>query len=234
MKKLYLLAGVFALLTGGLFYAYLTQLGQQAPVEYDRVVVAAQDIAALQTLTPDLLKVVEVQKGSAHPASVSDPALLEGKITEQAILKDEPVFAQRLKEPGNLASGLAYTVPAGYRALSLQVDQVSGLGGYLRAGDRVDVVLTVGIPETQPDGSEKEIATTLLLLEDLEVLVCGTAQSAADGALLYESVTLAVTPEQALRAAEGATQGALRLLLRNPQDEGRASPAPVRRETLLD
>lgn len=220
MKKLYGLAAVFALLTGVLFYGYLARLGQKNEVERDSVVVAAQEIGRLQTITPEMLKVVEVEKGSAHPASVSDPSLVEGMVTESEILKDEPIYPEKLKKLGDGEDGLAFAIPADMRAVTISVDQVSGLSGYLQTGDRVDLIATVNLSKPGADGTDKTIPTSGILAENLEILACGTRQPTEEGSALYETVTLAVTPEQAIQITQVATQGMLRAMLRNPQDDG--------------
>lgn len=220
MKKLYILAGVLAVITGLLFYAYLLNLGKQSETEKDRIVVAAQDIGKMETITSEMLKVIEVEKGSAHPASVSDPEQLIGMVTEYEILEGEPVYQKKLIQIGSSESGLAYTVPMNKRALSISVDQISGVSGYLQVNDLVDIIATVTKLEKAADGTEKTKSSSGILVEKLTVLACGSKQTTDDGTLLYESITLAVTPEQAVSITQAATQGMLRIMLRNPQDSG--------------
>ncbi|MCR4427582.1 MAG: Flp pilus assembly protein CpaB, partial [Firmicutes bacterium] len=130
---------------------------------------------------------------------------------------------------------LAYAVPVGKRAVSVQVDDVSGVSGMLRPGDRVDVLGTFDVP----GGAGQPFSGTTIFLQNIEVLAVG--QSLSDAAPAegggaggkYGTVTLAVTPADARPLTLVSERARIRLALRSPVDEGRAVVSPFEMRMLI-
>jgi pilus assembly protein CpaB len=129
-----------------------------------------------------------------------------------AVLENEPVTTAKLasRESG---AGLAPTIPLGMRAISVKVNEVVGVAGFLVPGAHVDVLATVDL---------KEDTTTRAVVSNLQVLAAGTRidqEAAKDGkAIPTTVVTLLTTPEDAERVTLASTNGRLLLVLRNPLD----------------
>jgi len=131
-------------------------------------------------------------------------------------------FASR---PAKLASkeagsGLPPMIPEGMRAVSVRVNEVVGVAGYVLPGNRVDVVATASPTESRSDTTSK------VVLANVQVVTAGTRieQDQEKGKPVQVTVvTLLVNPEQAERLALASTEGKIQLALRNPLDQG--SPA---------
>ena len=105
----------------------------------------------------------------------------------------------------------------GKRAISVGVDDISGVSGYIVKGDYVDVIATV-IP------AEGNTPVSTSLVENVLVLQVGTKQGATDSEGSYATVTLSVTPQEALKINYAASNGKLRLVLRPILDNKIVNP----------
>jgi pilus assembly protein CpaB len=105
------------------------------------VVVAARDIPADTTLTEADVEVRQIPGDGRHPEALIDPAAVAGKVTNTSLILGEQVLAKRLLAPEDaLPKTFAREVPPGYRAITLNADEVKTVGGLVQPGDRVDVV----------------------------------------------------------------------------------------------
>ena len=193
------------------------------------VVVAAADIEIGAEVKSDDLRVTEWPVGSV-PAGVFDkPDDIVGRGVIMSIVQNEPILPAKLasKEEG---AGLPPVIPAGLRAMSVRVNEVIGVAGYVLPGTRVDVVATVNPTNQQGD------VTTKVILDNVQVLTAGTKLE-RDGdhnkPMSVTVVTLLVDPEQAERLTLASTEGKIQLALRNPTDHGAPSTKGVRPAALL-
>ena len=114
--------------------------------------------------------------------------------------------------PTGAGSGLQALVPEGMRAITVEVNEFSGVAGMLIPGCRVDVLATI-----QDDNGDNTLARTIV--EDVKVTAVGRAIGAREeGAEMFRSVTLVVTPKDAEAVELAATTGRPRLVLRSPMD----------------
>jgi pilus assembly protein CpaB len=121
-------------------------------------------------------------------------------------------------------------IPPGKRALSVRVNEVIGVAGYVLPGTRVDVVATAN------PTSKSEDITTKVVLQNVEVLAAGTRldQDTPDGKPMQVTVvTLLVTPEESERLALASTEGKIQLALRNPMDTATLATPGVKPGILL-
>ena len=132
------------------------------------------------------------------------------------ILLDEPVMAGRLAERGS-GFGLAPMIPTGMRAVTVKVNEVIGVAGFLISGMRVDVLVTM-----RPSGEGG--ARTNTVLQNIVVAAAGQQiQPDATGkAVNVPVVTLLVTPEQAEALTLAGNEGRIQLVLRNSGDQAMA------------
>ena len=128
------------------------------------------------------------------------------------------------KEAG---AGLPPAIPPGLRAVSVRVNEVIGVAGYVLPGTRVDVVATVS-----PSGQTGDM-TSKVILTNVQVLAAGTKierDTDKNKPMPVSVVTLLVDPEEAERLTLASTEGKIQLALRNPLDKTMpATPASGRR-----
>jgi Flp pilus assembly protein CpaB len=121
------------------------------------------------------------------------------------------------------------------RALSIQVNSVIGVSGFVLPGSRVDLILTA-VPPKSVKGAKEEEMGSKIILENLEVLASGqNVQRDVEGKpQTVQDVTLLVTPDQAQRVALATGDGRIQLALRNPLDKKAAEPLLVVRSSLYE
>jgi len=206
--KLVLLPVLVGLVAVSGTYALVQRVAPEPPEEV-QVVAAARAVAAGTTLAASDLVLKAVPPALTGPETMSDLSQVVGKVTRVPLVPGELVFRSKLVLPGG-GAGLGTHVPPGYRAVTVAADEVKAVAGLLQPGDRVDVIATFS---QEVAGAEK----TRLLLEDVQVLAVGKATEVAAGgrdAGELRSVTLAVTPEQAIALTLAEETGRIRLALR--------------------
>ena len=134
------------------------------------------------------------------------------------MIENEPVLPVKLaaKDAG---AGLPAVIPEGMRAVSVRVNEVIGVAGYVLPGTHVDVLATAS-----PTGSGAD-TTTKIVLTNVQVLAAGTKmeQDTEQGKpMAVNVVTLLVTPEESERLTLASTEGKIQLALRNPLDKSDA------------
>jgi pilus assembly protein CpaB len=228
---------------GGLAYGTYDYL-QNVPVKTvtvptRKVVVANTNLSLGRQLRREDLAAIDWPVASVPEGSFDDPAAVIDRGLIVSVVKNEPILPAKLasKEAG---AGLPPIIPPGKRALSVRVNEVIGVAGYVLPGTRVDVVATAN------PSSRQEDITTKVVLQNVEVLAAGTRleQDTPDGKPMQVTVvTLLVTPDESERLALASTEGKIQLALRNPMDTatlvtpgvkpgillGMARPAMVRR-----
>lgn len=177
------------------------------------VVVAAKPLPVGALLGPDDLRLAAwpARNPVAGALSSAEPAVGRGLLV--GVAENEPITEAKLA-PREAGAGLAPTIPLGMRAISLKVNEVIGVAGFVVPGTRVDVVATVS------KGNEDPITRTVV--SNLQVLAAGTRidqEQAKDGKPIPATVvTLLATPEDAERVTLASTEGKVLLVLRNPLD----------------
>ena len=256
MKKVGLFALIAALCAGALLYFYLGSLEsqKQVKVEYESVVVAATDIPAYTPITNEMVTFKQIPAGYAHPLAARTTEEVVGYVTESTILAGEELLPSKLKQFGETDSGLSYVVPEGLRAVTVAVDEVSGVAGFLQRGDYVDVIsytTTTYVPAKAPvvadgetpteDQLPQTLSTTLVAAQNVRVAAVGKSLAAgATGTTTddtatqgYTSVTLLLTPEDTMRVVQGAKSGSIVLILRASGDHTPNTQEPVINDMLL-
>lgn len=230
MKKVYLAAALFALIGAALVYFYLQSLDQRQEEPTFPTLLAAVDIPAFTRVSPEMLELRALPAAGRHRLAMSDPQEAVGLLSESPILAGEQLLSGQLAQLGDSAENLAYLLGPGERAVTVAVDNISGVAGFLRQNDRVDVLVTIDLPQPLPEVAEgaaqpqeKREMTTLLVAEDIMVLTTGsslTEQVDEEGQpLSYATVTLCATPEEAQQIVFAAAEGRVTLLLRAVLDD---------------
>jgi len=173
------------------------------------VVAAATDIPFGAVIEARHLKKLQVLGRQRPPGSFTDPAQVVGKVATSEILSNEVLLDRRFVTPGP-GSPLAAVLAPEMRAVSVRVDDVVGVGGFILPGNRVDVVAARAT-------GDRAYADTIL--SNVKVLaVDQQASSDKNAPVVVRAVTLEVTPDGAEELARAKQLGALQLSLRNPTD----------------
>ncbi|MDP4153380.1 MAG: Flp pilus assembly protein CpaB [Bacillota bacterium] len=213
MKKIYLFATIFAILTGLAVYNFASKLEKHTADGEITAVAAAKDIPENTQITSDMLKLVPIQKEAAGKAAV-DISKVTGKITRYPLVSGEYIIPDKLGDKtGGSNSQLSYTLEQGQRAISLGVDDITGISGYIKKGDHVDVLASY---------LKNSIQTTAILVQNAKVIALSTA-NAEEGTKGYKSVTLAVSTSDSLKIDYALTYGKIMLVLRAPLDSSNVS-----------
>jgi pilus assembly protein CpaB len=147
--------------------------------------------------------------------SFSNPEELVGRGLILPVVQNEPFLPSKLA-PKEAGAGLPPVIAPGYRALSVRVNDVVGVAGYVLPGTRVDVVATVNPTQQPTDVTSKVVLTNVL------VLAAGTKierDGEGNKPIQVSVVTLLVSPDESERLTLASTEGKIQLALRNPMDQ---------------
>src|SRR6185436_5954175 len=233
-SRIFAVLAMAILAGGGLAYGTYNFMQNQpvktaAAAPTQPVVVAAADLQLGAEIKPEDLTIVQFPAGKTPEGSFSQTSQLVGRGLIVPLVKNEPILPGKLaaKEAG---AGLPPVIPEGMRAVSVRVNEVVGVAGYVLPGNRVDVVATASPTENRSDTTSK------VVLANVQVLTSGTRmeQDQEKGKPMQVTVvTLLVNPEQAERLALASTEGKIQLALRNPLDQGAPETPGIRPGTLL-
>lgn len=227
-------AAVALLLSLGVtFLAYrVLKLRTQPAEATTRIVAAAKKLELGARITKDDVKLVSWPKGTPLEGSFSDIESVLDRALFTALQINEPILESKLA-PKEAGAGLTAIIPPGMRALSIQVNSIIGVAGFVRPGSRVDLIL-ISKPPSDVKGARQDEVASKIILEHLEVLAAGqNVQRDVDGKpQTVQDVTLLVTPEQAQKVALATQDGRIQLALRNLMDKEAAEPPLVTRNAL--
>jgi pilus assembly protein CpaB len=202
---------------------YLTgrerQIAAAEPTGMVRVAVASMPLAYGADITPDKVKFVNYPSTSLPPGVYKSIAELlpQGKrrVALRPIQVNQPLLAADLSGEGQNAS-IAALLPDGMRAATVRINDVSGVAGFVKPNDTVDVLIT-----RQPiGGGAGAQQVTDVLLQNVRVIAMGSDAVGADGKPSpTNSTTLEVSPVDAQKLVLGQQLGQLSLALRKPGEE---------------
>ena len=223
-----------AVAAGGTFafgtYQYMqnTPTTQAASTPTSAVIVAAGDLQLGAELRQEDLRAIQWPADAVPVGSFSKPEDLVGRGLIQPVATNEPFLPSKLasKEAG---AGLPPVIPEGYRALSVRVNDVVGVAGYVLPGTGVDVVATVNPTQQTTD------VTSKVILTNVQVLAAGTKIETQENnkPIAVSVVTLLVSPDEAERLTLASTEGKIQLALRNPLDKTAPQTPGIRPAALM-
>lgn len=226
---------MLALASGGLAaYLALRYLREQAtpllaaePAKR-QVVLAVRDIPLGALLTERDVRAVDWPGEAIPPGFMSKVADVAGRGVMTPLKLNEPVLESKLA-PKGAGGGLPMIISDGMRALSVRVDEVIGVAGFVIPGTRVDVLLTMDDPQTTNE------PTTRAILQNIQALAAGQSiQTDKEGKpQTVPVITVLVTPEQAETLALASQQGRIQMALRNTLDTNRITTSGARKTTLF-
>jgi len=205
-----------ALASFGVYTALQRMPVRQVEVGTVNVVVAAEPLEVGTQLRREQLKVIGWPVKNQVPGAFADPNDVIDRGVIETINVNEPVTSRKVASK-ELGAGLSPVIPQGMRALSIRVNDVISVAGYVVPGTRVDVLVTV---RAQAATANEPMSRTVV--SNLQVLTAGTridTEKGKDGKPQPVTVvTLAVVPEDAEKIALAQSEGTLSLALRNPLD----------------
>ncbi len=229
-----LLILLIAVTAGGVFACGTYKFVQKTPapgaaMPTKPVVVAATDLDVGTSITHDDIKVVDWPANAVPANAMSNPNELVGRGLVLPMIQNEPFLPMKLASK-DVGAGLPPAIPEGMRAVSVKVNEVIGVAGYVLPGTRVDVVATVS-PTLQPADT-----TSKVILTNVQVVAAGTKierDTERNKPIAVTVVTLIVDPNDAEKLTLAATEGKIQLALRNPLDKQAPATRGIRPAMLV-
>lgn len=235
-RRKILMTLTLALISGGIAgYSALRYLQERPPTvlaaeprdEGRSIVIAAAELSVGSIVREEDITVVSWPSDVVPEGYAEDPAEVIGRGVITDVRMNEPLLQSKLAELGT-GGGLPITIPPGMRAVSVRVDDVIGVAGFVLPSTRVDVLVTL-TPLNSND------TATRVILQNVRALAAGQEiQRDEDGTPMTVTViTLLVTPEDAERLVLAAAQGRIQMALRNTLDVDTLSTSGSRMSGLL-
>ena len=234
------LAGAAVMMARNYISEYQAQLAAErsardAIVPTVEVMVASRSLKYGEPLTPEDVRTVRWPEEAVPEGTFTDPAALfpDGnrlRTVLRAMEKDEAVMAVKVTEPGEDA-GITSRLTKGMRAFAIKVDVASGVSGFLRPGDKVDIYWTGSVDRF----SEVTRGEVTMLIEAGVQLIAVDQKSGGDieEAMIARTVTVAVRPEQVAALAQAQSTGSLSLSLVGADDDTISASIEVDQRALL-
>lgn len=242
-RKLLLLCGLAAVLVFLVIYFILSAAFSSKKEEQPTtaamvpVIEASRDIEPQTVITEDMVKAVDVSSNLVPSGALTDKNAVVGKKAGTTILSGDVITARKLSQK---AAGFVGLIPEGMRAVSFSVNDVTGVSGFAKPGDKVDILLV-----TSREGVDR--ITSKILLKDVLILAVNKSsgqpqpqpqntdkngKGVPDGSAPRQTssstasigtpsvVTVALTPYDAAKLIASTQIGQLQMLLRPTNDEG--------------
>jgi pilus assembly protein CpaB len=193
-----------------------------------QVFIATADISPGTALSGTAVKAVTWPQAVIPPNCPSSMREIENRVVKVPIPQGNPVLLSMLAPVGT-AAGLSGILDDGKRALTVKVDEVTGVAGFIHPGDHVDVLMDLAL-----DGQKDHFSKTIL--HDISVLTTGQIweQKGDNKPMVVNTVTLEVTPEAAEMLNLASNNGKIRLALRNRNNKTVAQTAGVTTAILIN
>ena len=195
---------------------YLKKQGAK-PFQGVQLAAAAVDLPLGSKLDAAQVRLATWPKEALPPGGYNDAKPLMGRIVVRPMSAGELITESKLMPVNNSGGGImTYIVPQGNRAVTVAVNEVAGVAGFITPNSRVDILLTT--PRPGSDNDRDNISK--IILQNVPVLATGqvTEQNDDGKPKLVPTVTLDVTPDEAEKLVVGTKKGSLQLLLRNAID----------------
>lgn len=233
LRQLILMAVAASVLITGIVYFVLLNMAHEDDAQEKtvmvRVVVAKEDIPQRTIISESMLKMVNFPSDIMPPGAITDLGSIVGKPARVPIMQDDVLTDKKVLTDVRMA-GFAGAIPADCRAVSIGITDITGVSGFARAGDYVDVMLI-------SDKKDKQGISGEIILQNVLLLALNKTVNSIDKPIsdmvndkdkkgepdsntsqppkeTMSSATLAVRPEEALRLAVAQKEGQLYLVLR--------------------
>ena len=216
-------AVVLGLVTSLLVFTWLqnekTRL-MAAPIPLSQnvqVLVANADLAWGTKLTPEMIQPMEFVPGAIPEGHFTSVETAKDRVLLVDLKRNELLLESKLAPVGMTTGGVAAVTDPNKRAMSVKVDDVIGVAGFIKPADHVDVMVTI-----EPPGGKHENSIAKMILENVKVLAAGTQMERKgkdEEPAQVTVITVEVDVDEAEKLALASNQGKLRLALRNPMNK---------------
>jgi len=219
------LALVLGLVTSILVFSWLQNEKNRlmaAPISLSKnvqVLVANGDLTWGTKLTPEMLQLQEIPPGVIPEGHFTSQEAIKDRVLLVNMKRNELLLESKLAPLGMTNGGVAAVTDPNKRAMSVKVDDVIGVAGFIKPNDRVDVMVTI-----EPQAGKQGNSIAKMILENVKVLAAGTQMERKgkdEEPTQVQVITVEVDVEEAEKLALASTQGRLRLALRNPLNSER-------------
>ena len=229
-KQAFGIAAIIAGIAAVLVYYLLSSSSRSQQAEQPQLVgvmMATTNIPPYAKITPGMVEIKNVAITTAPSNALLTADQAVGKIAQYAISKGQ-LLVRGDVVTADATQGLTFVIPKGRRAVTVALDPISGVGGFVYPGDHVDILATF---------KREDMASTRVILQNTEVLAMneqtvrpnnhnrtgetdsGTATAAESPVVeQVKSATLAVTPEEAQRLILAVSEGSIHMILRSRED----------------
>jgi pilus assembly protein CpaB len=190
------------------------------------VAVAARDIQVGIKLAADDVRLVQLPQSAVPPGAFSGTSQILSRGAVLPVAKGDFILPYKLAAV-NAGAGLPSLIPPGMRAVSVRVNDVVSVAGFVQPGTRVDVLST----GEQGSGNDRQTTT---VLENVAVIAVGKSldRNASNDAQTAPVITLLVSPDDAQKLALVSQEGRIQLSLRNPLDTKKGGIGATRTSSL--
>jgi pilus assembly protein CpaB len=227
---IFLVAAVVAgLVATFAIHRYVTVKTSVPVAASSQVFIAVADISPGTAISATAVKAVTWPQAVIPPKAASTMREIEGRVVKVPIPQGNPILSSMLAPEGT-AAGLSGILEDGKRALTVKVDEVAGVAGFLHPGDHVDVLMDMAM---QGEGQSEHFSKTIL--HDISILTTGQIweQKGNNKPVVVNTVTLELTPDQAEVLNLASNQGKIRMALRNRNTKSIAQTQGVTTSVLL-
>jgi len=234
-KKIVLISVILAIFTSFLVYTYIRKMtAKPETVEYINVYVAAKTLPSKYKIIDSDIIQTKITRELLNSKAVLNKADIVGRRLKDSIIEGEQILKDRLVDDSK--TSLAYSVPQGKRAVSINVNEQIDVSNLIRPGDYVDVVASFDKEEIE-DASVKTIypRITKIIIENVQLLALGQDQLVADEkiSVLPKTITLAVNSQDVEKLVYASEYAVLRLSLRPVEDNKNLNTAGVIRSDVV-
>lgn len=182
------------------------------------IIVAAQTIPMGQKIVDTHLESAAWPADRVPEEAFTEAGEIKGRVAAQTIYEGEPILKKKVAEHG-VGSTLSALITKNKRAVTVRVNDVVGVAGFVLPGNTVDVLAT--------DKSSRNKSTAKTVLQNIKVLAVDQTTGSKDEPTVVRAVTLELTPEEAEELVEARTTGEIQLALRNALDREVVAEAPA-------
>ena len=221
MKKIKLIALAGSVLVFVISLTGPFSKGKNINTQVKDVVVAVVDIPQQTIIKSEMLEVKPMLETALTDTVVYDLESAIGTVSITDIYTKDVITQSKISEPGSQKSGVSYLIPKGERAITIDVQASSGIAGLIRVGNHVDIINIADEKATMLLQDKKVLALDKKIKDEQKEIVQDQG--------IYVTITLAVTPEEALKLSLGDEVGVNRAILRNPEDSDINSLSEVKK-----
>jgi pilus assembly protein CpaB len=210
-------------------HRYVTAKTRVVKAPTRQVFIAAADISPGTALSGMAVKAVNWPPAVIPPNCASSMGEIENRVARVPIPQGNPVLFSMLAPVGT-AAGLSGILEDGKRALTVKVDEVAGVAGFIHPGDHVDVLMDMAMKEQGQEHFSKTILHNIMILTTGQIW----EQKGDNKPMVVNTVTLELSPDQAEVLNLASNNGKIRLALRNRNNKTVAQTSGVTTSVLID